>query len=285
MNIGITTKYGLRDTQQYIRKTVQYLKRHKISVDLCPNSCRLVTNRKPGLDFHKSYDALLVFGGDGTLLRTIQFMRNFDTPVLSINMGRLGFFSEGIGKDYRKLLERLIAGKYHLDTRMLLRCTIMRGKRRAFSRRALNEATIARDALARMVVLKTTVDDLKLTTYVADGLIVATPTGSTGYSLSSGGPIVAPSLDSIILTPISPHSFTQKPIALPPKSRIKVHISSNQDRVFLTMDGQTGFNLKENDLIKIKRSTKTLKLIRMVKNSYFQTLRKKLHWGKDLAGR
>lgn len=285
MKIAITIKEGLKDSQDIIRKTIRYLERHHLKVDLCPNTCRLVTNRKPGLDFHKPYDLILIFGGDGTLLRTIQFMKNFDTHILPINMGRLGFFAEVNGKEYKKVLDRIVNKKYIVENRMLLRCTVKRGDRRAFTRRALNEITLARDALARMVSLKTTVNDLKLTTYVADGLIVATPTGSTGYSLSSGGPVVSPQVDSIILTPISPHSFTQKPIILPPSSRIKIHISTSEDRVYLTMDGQTGFHLKDNDIIKIKRSTKTLKLVRLNKNSYFQTLRKKLHWGRDLSGR
>ena len=204
---------------------------------------------------------------------------------MPINMGRLGFFSENLDSDYRKLMKKILEKKYVIDSRLLLRCTVQRGKRRAFTRRALNEATIARDALARMVSLKTTVNDLKLTTYVADGLIVSTPTGSTGYSLSAGGPIIDPSLDSIVLTPISPHSFTQKPIILPPSSRIKVSITTSNDRLFLTMDGQTGFHLKDNDIVKVKRSSKRLKIARVTRTSYFQTLRKKLHWGNDLAGR
>jgi len=285
MFIGITTKQSLKDPQHIVRKSVAYLRKHKVKVDLCPNTCRLVANQKPGLDFHNSYDLIIVFGGDGSLLRTVQQMRNFDTALLSINMGRLGFFSDGLAKDFRKILDKVIGHDYVLESRMMLRCTVMRGERRAFTQRALNEITIARDALARMIRLKTTVDDLIVSTYVADGLVIATPTGSTGYSLSAGGPIVSPVLDSVILTPISPHSFTQKPIVIPPSSRIKVHISTSEDRVFLTMDGQTGFHLKDNDLVKIKRSTKRIKLVRLSKSSYFHVLREKLNWGLDLEGR
>jgi len=285
MYIGITTKDGLSDPKKIVRSAVAYLKKRKVKYDLCPNTCKLVTHQKPALDFHVPYDVIIVFGGDGSLLRTVQFMRNFDCPVISINMGRLGFFSEGYGRDYKKIIDSLLKGDYDIESRMLLRCSVMRKERRAFSQRALNEVTISRDSLARMIALKTTVDDLKLTTYVADGLVVSTPSGSTGYSLSSGGPIVAPTLDSIILTPVSPHSFTQKPIILPPSSKVQVHVSTSQDRVHLTMDGQRGFHLKDNDLVKIKRSSKTLKLIRLAHNSYFETLRDKLHWGLDLDGR
>jgi NAD+ kinase len=285
MYIGITTKTGLRDSTDIVRKTVSLFERRGAKVDVCEGTCRLLPNRKPGLDFTKNYDMIIVFGGDGTLLRTIQFMKHFDHPVLHINMGRLGFFAEKLGKEYKSMVEKVMAKKYHTESRMMLRCTVERGKRRAFSKRALNEVTLARDALARMVSLKTTVDDLKLTTYVADGLIVATPTGSTGYSLSSGGPVVSPRVDGIILTPISPHSFTQRPIIIPHTSKIKIQMTSTEGRLHLTMDGQSGFHLKDDDLVKIKRSSKTLKLVRFNKNSYFKTLRKKLHWGSDLSGR
>ncbi|MDF2379422.1 MAG: NAD(+)/NADH kinase [Candidatus Gracilibacteria bacterium] len=285
MYVAITVKTGLTDPDNVVKKTVKYLEKNKCKVDLCPGTCVLVPNRKPGLDFHNPYDLIISFGGDGTLLRTVQYMKNFDSMVLSINMGRLGFFSEGVGKHFEKILDKVLKKKYYIDKRMLARCTVLRGKRRAFTQRALNEVTIARDALARMVPLRTTVDDLKLTTFMADGLIVSTPTGSTGYSLSAGGPVVSPKVDCLILTPIAPHSFTQKPIVLPPTSRVKVSMSNSQGRTYLTMDGQTGFHLKDNDVVKIKRSTKTLKLVRLSKNSYYQTLRTKLHWGGDLSGR
>lgn len=285
MNVAITVKSTLQDPTHVVKKAVEYLEKNGSHVDLCPGTCELVPKRKPSLDFHKPYDLIVVFGGDGTLLRTTQFMRNFDPLVLSINMGRLGFFSEGVGKNVQALLEKVLKKKYFVDKRLLLRCSVMRGDRRAFTQRALNEVTIARDALARMIPLKTTVDDLKLTTYMADGLIIASPTGSTGYNLSAGGPIVTPDVDCLILTPIAPHSFTQKPIILPSTSRLKVLISNSQGRTYLTMDGQTGFHLKDGDVVKIKRSTKTLKLLRLTRHSYFQTLRTKLHWGGDLDGR
>lgn len=286
MLIGITTKYGIKDQAHVIKRSVDFLKRNGNTIELCAGTCRLIPGKKPSLDFNKAYDLLLVFGGDGSLLRTLQFMKHFETPILSINMGRLGFFSEGMGKDYQRVLRKIIKKEYTIEPRMLLRCTVMRGSKRVFSHRALNEVTIARDALARMIALRTTVNDLKLTTYVADGLIVATPSGSTAYSLSAGGPVVSPELETIILTPISPHSFTQKPILLPSTSRIKVELSiRSQERVNLTVDGQIGFHLKEHDVIKIKKSSKTLRFVRLSKSTYFQMLRKKLHWGTDLEGR
>lgn len=279
MRVGIQTKIGLQDPFGLVKKAVLFLRKKNISVDLCPGSCQLVSQKKSSLDFAKTYDLLIVFGGDGSLLRLVQFLKHFETPVLPVNLGRLGFFSEKIR--IPDILDRVVKRDFEVEDRQLLRCTVLRGQKRVSSHRALNEATIARDDIARMIHLRTTVNDLKLTTYVADGLIVATPTGSTAYSLSSGGPIVSPLVDSIILTPISPHSFTQKPIVLPPESKIKVFVSPDDERVNLTIDGQTGFHLKGNDIIKVKKSEKRLRLVRFSKNSYFQTLRKKLNWGAD----
>lgn len=235
------------------------------------------------LNFKKHYDLILVFGGDGSLLRTLAHLRHFETPLMLVNMGRLGFFSDAPASAYQKVVAALVKKEFTLEPRMLLRCSVVRNGRRVFSHRFLNEVTIARDALARMISLKTTVDDRKLTTYVADGLIISTPTGSTAYSLSAGGPIVSPLLDSIILTPISAHSFTQKPIVLPPSGKIKISIATGQERSYLTIDGQQGFHLRQGDVVKVKRSSKSLKLARLQKSSYFQTLRKKLQWGIDVA--
>lgn len=282
MNIGITTKFGLKDPHRILKNSIALLRTAGMKVDVCPNTCRLSPGMKPGLDFLKLYDVIIVYGGDGSVLRTLQFVKHFETPLLPINMGRLGFFSEGKAKDYQSILRKVLRKQYSLDDRMLLRVSVMRGTKRVFSKRALNEVTIARDTIARMVSLRATVDDLKLTTFISDGLIVATPTGSTGYSLSAGGPVVSPQLDSILLTPIAPHSFTQRPILLVPSSRIRVSVSSRRgEKLYLTVDGQIGFRLKDGDQIKIKRSSKRLRLVSFKKNSYFHLLRSKLHWGTN----
>lgn len=286
MRIGITSKPGLKDLGGIIPAALSYLKKKNVPFDICKNTCLLVKNQKPSLNFSEPYDIIMIFGGDGSLLRTVQQVKRFETALVSLNMGRLGFFAAGRGKEYRKIIDAIIEGHYEIDQRMMIRCTVIREGKRVFSKRCLNEATIARDALARMISLKTTVNEMNLATYIADGLIIATPTGSTAYSLSAGGPIVSPLLDSIILTPISPHSFTQKPVVLPSSSRIKVSLASSFDRVSLTVDGQIGISLKEGDLVKVKKSTKALKLLQISKkNAYFQTLRKKLNWGVDVMRR
>jgi NAD+ kinase len=281
MKIGITTKRNLEDPNGVVSRAVRSLRRKGHEVHLCPKGCSLL-GEKPLMNFERKYDLLMVFGGDGTILRTIQYMKNFKTPILSVNMGTLGFLVELEMKALKNALPKILKKEYIVDERMMLRISVMRGKEKVFTQRVLNEAVVARDAFARIISLKTTVNDRKLTTYKSDGLIIATPTGSTGYNLSLGGPILHPGLPAMILTPIAAHSFTQKPIVLPSDRRIKLLVQANHRResIYLTLDGQIGFSLIHGDVVKIKRSTKTLRLIRMSEHGYFKTLRNKLYWGE-----
>ena len=281
MKIGITTKRNLEDPSGIVSRAVKSLRRRGHEVHLCAKGCTLM-NEEPLMNFNREYDILIVFGGDGTVLRTIQYMKNFKTPILSVNMGTLGFLVELEADGLQNVLTKILKKEYTIDERMMLRVTVVRGKGKVFTQRILNEAVVARDAFARIISLKTTVNDRKLTTYKADGLIVATPTGSTGYNLSLGGPILHPSLPAMILTPIAAHSFTQKPIVLPSDRRVKLMVQANhrKESIYLTMDGQIGFSLVHDDIVKIKRSTKTVRFIRMSESGYFKTLRNKLYWGE-----
>lgn len=282
MKIGITTKRNLEDPTEVVARAVRSLRRRGHEVHLCPKGCNLL-GEKPLMNFDRKYDFIIVFGGDGTVLRTIQYMKNFKTPLLTVNMGTLGFLIELEADALKAALPRVLKKQYSIDERMMLRVSVMRGKERVFTQRVLNEAVVARDAFARIISLKTTVNDRKLTTYKSDGLIVATPTGSTGYNLSLGGPILHPGLPAMILTPIAAHSFTQKPIVLPAdKRRIKLEVQASQrkESIYLTLDGQIGFSLMHGDVVKIKRSTKTVRLIRLSEHGYFKTLRNKLYWGE-----
>lgn len=281
MKIGITTKRHLDDPKGVVKGAVRSLRKRGHEVFLCPKGC-VLTGEKPSMNFNRKYDLMMVFGGDGTILRTIQFMKNFKTPVLSVNMGTLGFLVELKASAVKNEIPKLLKKEYTIDERMMLRVTVIRKKEKVFSQRVLNEAVLARDAFARMISLKTTVNDRKLTTYKADGLIVATPTGSTGYNLSLGGPILYPNLPAMILTPIAAHSFTQKPIVLPSDKRLKIEVQAHhrKEAIYLTLDGQIGFSLAHGDIVKIKRSTKSLRLVRFSESTYFKTLRNKLYWGE-----
>jgi NAD+ kinase len=226
-------------------------------------------------------DLLIVMGGDGTILSVVRSMRKFETPIFGINLGNLGFLSEIPPKAIGKELAKIFRGEYTLDKRFMAHVEVVREKKVVHVFHALNEAVISHGSLARLIDLRTRVDRKKVTTYHADGLIISTPTGSTAYSLSAGGPIVYPSLEAFILTPIAPHSFTQKPIVIPSKKTIEVTIDTPQKKINLTVDGQESTALQYKDTIRVHRNGTAL-FVRLPSESFFQTLREKLDWGKKL---
>ncbi len=225
-------------------------------------------------------DLILVMGGDGTILSVLRQMQKFNVPIFGINVGTLGFLSEIQPKAIGKALDQIFAGDYTIDRRPMIHVEVLRGRSVVQKLHALNEAVISHGSLARLIKLKTTVDQRKLTTYHADGLIVATPTGSTAYSLSAGGPILYPSLGALILTPICPHSFTQKPIVIPDSKTIDIVIESQSRGISLTVDGQESVPLEYGDRVRIGRDG-VAQFVRLPTESFFATLREKLDWGKE----
>lgn len=226
-------------------------------------------------------DLIVVMGGDGTILSVIRQMQKFQTRIFGINMGTLGFMSEIPPVNITQTLARVFAGDFTIDRRTMLVVEVWRGKKSVKKFHALNEAVISQGTLARLIRLKTRVNQRKLTTYNADGLIVATPTGSTAYSLSAGGPIVYPGLDAFILTPICPHSFTQRPIVIPSSKNIEITIESDHRNINLTIDGQESMALECQDVVRIRRDGEA-HFVRLPTESFFNTLREKLHWGKEV---
>jgi len=224
-------------------------------------------------------DLILVMGGDGTILRVISQLDSFETPFFGINMGHLGFLSEIPPVQIRKTLDKIFAGKFTVDRRMMIHVELYRKGRKLRQFYALNEVAISQATLSRLIVLKTKVDGLKLANFNADGLLVATPTGSTAYSLSAGGPIVHPSLSAIILTPICPHSFNQKPVVLPDDKKIEVTVASDYEAMNMTVDGQRNVRVKNGDVIKVRKGG-YVEFLRLPTEHYFMNLRNKLGWGE-----
>ncbi len=224
-------------------------------------------------------DLILVMGGDGTILRVISQLDSFETPFFGINMGHLGFLSEIPPVQIRKTLDKIFAGKFTVDRRMMIHVELYRKGRKLRQFYALNEVAISQATLSRLIVLKTKVDGLKLANFNADGLLVATPTGSTAYSLSAGGPIVHPALSAIILTPICPHSFNQKPVVLPDNKKIEIIVASDYEAMNMTIDGQRNVKVKNGDVIKIKKGA-YVEFLRLPSEHYFMNLRDKLGWGE-----
>lgn len=232
-------------------------------------------------DLPRLVDMLIVLGGDGTLLSAARLVSSLgrDIPILGVNLGSLGFMAELSLKELYEYINKAVSGRLESEERMMLSVSIYRGGRRRERYTVLNDAVINKGALARMLGLEIWVGDDYLTSLKSDGLIVATPTGSTAYSLSAGGPIIHPSIHCFVLTPICPHTLSNRPIALPDYSVVKVKLVSRSDDVALTLDGQIGCPLDRNDIVEIKRSSYRLRLLRHPKKDYYEILRTKLGWG------
>jgi NAD+ kinase len=226
-------------------------------------------------------EMIIVLGGDGTLLSAARIVADAgaEVPIFGVNLGSLGFMAELSLHELYGNLEKAIAGRLATEERMMLTASVLRRGKRLASYRVLNDAVINKGALARMMELKISVNDGHLTTFRADGLIVSTPTGSTAYSLSAGGPIIHPTIQCFVLTPICPHTLSNRPIALPDNVVVTVRLTSPSEDVSLTLDGQIGFPLEPGDVVSIKKSRFKVKLIKHPTKSYYEILRTKLRWG------
>lgn len=228
-------------------------------------------------------DMVLVLGGDGTLLSMADCIGEAGSPIpiLGVNFGSLGFLTEVTLPELRASLEAALDGRARVEERMMLRASTTRGGQPFARHVALNDVVVTKGARSRMIDLSVHVGDEFVTRVKADGLIVATPTGSTAYNLAAGGPIVAPSMDALILTPIAPHTLTNRPIVIPAHAPVRVEpIMDERDEVFVTFDGQEGFELQGGDQIDVMRSETPLRLIKPSTRGYFEVLRTKLKWGE-----
>ena len=225
-------------------------------------------------------DLLIVFGGDGTLLSAARALGGHDVPILAVNLGGLGFLTSVTLDELYPLMEQLLAGEYHTSDRMMLDAEILRKGKPSEIQCALNDTVANKGEKARMLDFDVHVDGQHVGRYRADGLIVATPTGSTAYSLAAGGPIIDPSLDAFIITPICPHMLTNRPLVIPSSSRIDLDFTAASEPVYLSLDGQISFQLEPADRVRITKSAKRVALVRPPSKSYFQILRSKLRWGE-----
>ncbi len=224
-------------------------------------------------------DLLVVIGGDGTLLRTARLVKEVTIPIMGINLGVFGYLTEVNLSEMTKTMELVIKGEFRAENRMMLDVVIRRQKMEPSVHSVLNDVVINRGNLSRMVSLETAVNGQFLTTYRADGLIVSTPTGSTAYSLSAGGPIVLPTQELIILNPICPHTLTNRPIILPSSARISVTVWTKERGATVTLDGQESFTLESGDLLEVIKSSYTTNLVVSPHRDYLEILRSKLGWG------
>ena len=232
-------------------------------------------------DIRDRAELVVVLGGDGTLISVARLFNDRDVPILGVNLGSLGFLTEITVEELYPRLELCLQSAPRVSARMMLMVTLLREGKQNEIHHVLNDVVFNKGALARIVDLETRINRQFLTTYKADGLIVATPTGSTGYSLSAGGPIIQPQMSCIVITPICPHTLTNRPIVVTDESIISVTITSSFDeKVYLTLDGQVGIELQEGDSVEVRKALSKTSLVMSRSRDYFELLRTKLKWGE-----
>jgi NAD+ kinase len=240
----------------------------------------------PGREVAAQADALVVLGGDGTLLAASRLLEGRAVPVLGVNFGSLGFLTEIALPELYPALEGLLDGSYQYEDRRMLRAVVERDGREAAAAHVLNDVVITSAAVSRIIELEVTVGGLFVSSFRADGLIVSSPTGSTAYNLAAGGPILHPSLPAIVLTPICPHTLTNRPLVLSDESAVEVRLRAAPDgQAQTTFDGQPGLAITARDSVKVSRSVRGLRLVRAPARDYFEVLRTKLKWGESTARR
>jgi NAD+ kinase len=262
------------------RQGVQAVFETETAALMPPATNRLVASKQ---DLARDVGMVVVLGGDGTLLGMADCIGEAGTtiPILGVNFGSLGFLTEVTLPEIFPALEAALSGKVRSEERVMLQCTVRRSGGTFARHIALNDAVVTKSARSRMVDLSVWVDDDFVTRVKADGLIVATPTGSTAYNLAAGGPIVQPNVAALIVTPIAPHTLTNRPLVIPSASMVRVQpMMDGQDEVYVTFDGQTAYRLNAGDEIVVQAASACMRLVRPTTRSYYQVLRTKLKWGE-----
>jgi NAD+ kinase len=280
-SVGICTKPSQPQLADFIRELEKGLVERGREVLLDSEAGQWT--RSPGIprrELAARVDLAVVLGGDGTLLAVARAIGDRAVPILGVNLGTMGFLSGTARDELFPALDEIFAGRFRVETHMRLDVTVERGGEQLGRYLALNDAVIARTALSRMIDLETRADGVEVTTYHADGLIVATPTGSSAYSLSAGGPLVLPGLEAIVLTPICPHTLSQRPLVLPQGCEIEILVRERRGgEVHVTVDGQVGCELRDDNRVRVRRSPHPVQLLVPPDLNRFEVLRGKLGWG------
>jgi NAD+ kinase len=286
--IGIIAKRNKPEAVAVVRNLVEWLRPKKIQVYIEKEIEELLS---PTLsegnwksverdEMPRDVEMMIVLGGDGTLLSVGRQVWNRNIPILGVNLGGLGFLTEITLDELYSVLEKVLQDDFEINERETLKAGVIRRGKRIAEFIVLNDAVINKGALARIIDLETTINGEYLSTFRSDGLIISTPTGSTAYNLSAGGPIVYPSLHTIIITPICPHTLTIRPIIIPDDVKIRALLKSRDEEVTLTLDGQQGFTLKFEDVVEVGKAEGRILLIKSPYRHYFELLREKLKWGE-----
>jgi NAD+ kinase len=280
-SVGILTKPKFPEAKSTLQDVVSWLRARSIDVVLDTTSAILLGEQGAyqEVSLARKADVLLVLGGDGTMLNAARLAGERGIPILGVNMGGLGFLTEVRLESLYPSLERVFANDFVLDERLMLRTHIHRPGETIAQGAVLNDVVINKGTLARMIELRIAIQGRFVTNMRGDGLIISSPTGSTAYSLSAGGPIIDPAVQSLILTPICPHTLTHRPLIIPGNTEIEVTLTSRDDGAIATLDGQVGVAIAQGDTVVIQTSEQRTRLIRFPESNYYDVLREKLKWG------
>ena len=282
-SVTIVAKRRAAEARMAARRCSRLLERRGVTVTFDPETARALGRRRNSRVLGGRAtppDLYVVIGGDGTLLMVARSIAAQPRPILGVNLGGLGFLTETGRDEMEEVLIEILEVRYALDRRIGLEVSIVRGGKTVMRQVTLNDAVINKGALARIIELGLSIDRDPVTTYKSDGLIISTPTGSTAYSLSAGGPIVHPNLKAFLITPICPHTLSMRPLVVPDDSLAELTLRTGDSEVYLTLDGQVGHPLKTKDRVRVRRSRQPILMIRSRRTSYFEVLRHKLHWGE-----
>jgi len=282
LRIGIIAKSNIEEPVEITKKLSKWLKKKGVEVYVEKELGKKIrhSNSVDRAEIPELVDIILVFGGDGTFLGMARLACEHGTPILGINLGGLGFLTEVTVDELYPMMERILSGDYEVEERQMLLTSIRRGKKNIGKYKVLNDVVINKGAVARIIDLAIYIEDSHVTTYRADGIILSTPTGSTAYSLSAGGPIVYPGIPVTIITPICPHTLTNRPLVVPSEMKVEIKITTQEPDTYLTLDGQIGVRLKTSDIIEVKRTDTSVKLIKSPFRDFFSILKTKLMWGE-----
>ena len=290
MKVAVFTNLYKSYSSKHLLSTIKKLRNKSIDVFLDEKSIENMGKKKYSSfsiyvesfsKLDKSFDFVICIGGDGTILRATSFIKNLSIPVIGINTGRLGFLAKIKAIKIDEAINAIINKNYEISERTLVTVlsTIKNGKTKKLGH-ALNEISITRKNTTSLITIETKLNDNYLNTYWADGLIIATPTGSTGYSLSCGGPIIMPDSKNLVITPIAPHNLNARPLVIPDNTKISIKISGRENEFFVSLDSKIT-TLNNENIISIKKASHTIKMIELEKENFLKTLRDKLLWGKD----
>ncbi|MBF0515866.1 MAG: NAD(+)/NADH kinase [Nitrospirae bacterium] len=284
--IGIVTRPGKGEAIEILAGLIPWLNDHDCEVYVDADTAKKLGGENAAFreclrqDMPDHVGLIIALGGDGTMLAASRVAARRGIPLFGINLGGLGFITEVNKSEIYEVIEKVVSGQCDIEQRIMLDASVIRAGKKAASYTVLNDIVVNKGALARIFDIEVSIDGRYVTTYKADGLIFATPTGSTAYSMSAGGPILYPTMHSIVLTPICSHTLTNRPIVVPDDAAVEAVVKTGTEDICLTLDGQMGFHLKQNDIIEVGKSQFKTSLVIPYERDYFQILREKLKWGQ-----